>query len=174
MNLAIPSDALVVLIGPAGCGKSTFAGRHFAPTQVVSSDECRALVSDDPNNSRASADAFALMHFIVDKRLKRGRLTVADATNVHSDKRAALLSIAANHRRPVVAVVFDLPETVCQDRNKAREVRVVPYAAIAGQAKRLREAIPGLAAEGFSAVHVLGTVEEVADVAVVLGASAAD
>jgi predicted kinase len=168
--MEIPADALVVLVGPAGCGKSTFAEHHFAPTQIVSSDQCRALVSDDPDNSRASADAFALMHFIVDKRLKRGRLTVADATNVHLDKRRELLQIAEIHGRPAVAVVFDLPQKVCQDRNRARAERVVPYAAIAGQAKRLREALPGLAGEGFAAVHLLRAQEEVDDVVIVLGA----
>jgi protein phosphatase len=86
----LPADALVVLVGPAGCGKSTFASHRFAPTQIVSSDGCRALVSDAEDDPRASRDAFALMHFIVDKRLKRGRLTVADATNVMPEKRREL------------------------------------------------------------------------------------
>ena len=129
----MPRDALVVLVGAAGCGKSTWAAERFLPTQVVSSDECRALVSDDPNNSRASADAFKLMHEIIDMRLKRGRLTVADATNVNAEKRAALLEIALRRRRPAIAVVFDMPEAVCMERNSARNERVIPAAAIMRQ-----------------------------------------
>ncbi len=95
------------------------------------------------------------MHFIVDKRLKRGRLTVADATNVQADKRAALLHLAANHHRPAIAIVLDLPQKLCQERNKAR-ARKVPYAAIAGQAKQLREARWGARRRG-----VLGNVRVV-------------
>ncbi len=160
MRIELPADALVVLIGAAGCGKSTFAAKHFLTTRIVSSDECRALVSDDPDNGRASADAFALMHFIIEKRLKRGRLTVADATNVRLGKRAPLLHLAEHYRRPAVAIVFDLPEAVCQSRNKLREERVVPFAAIRGHLKDLRASLPGLADEGFSAVHVLKSVED--------------
>jgi predicted kinase len=159
VHIYLPSDSLVVLIGAAGCGKSKWAAARFLPTQIVSSDECRALVSDDPNNPRASADAFALMHTIIGMRLKRGRLTVADATSVHRDKREALLEIARSWRRPAIAVVFDLPAAVCQERNQARAERVVPPAAIAGQIKLLRESLPGLAAEGFSEVHVLESAE---------------
>ena len=38
MRLTIPDYCLVVLIGASGSGKSTFAARHFLPTEVVSSD----------------------------------------------------------------------------------------------------------------------------------------
>jgi len=157
--LALPGDALIVLIGAAGCGKSTFAARRFLPTQIVSSDECRALVSDAEDDSRASGDAFALMHFIADKRLKRGRLTVADATNVTFEKRDALLSIARRHRRPAVAIVFDLPYQLCRERNARREGRRVPPQAVGGQFARLRASRPSLSSEGYSAVYLLLTAE---------------
>ena len=55
MKLTIPELALVVLIGPSGSGKSTFAHTHFKPTAVLSSDGCRALVSDDENSQAATA-----------------------------------------------------------------------------------------------------------------------
>lgn len=160
MKIELPTDALVVLIGAAGCGKSTFAEKHFLRTQVVSSDECRALVSDDPNNSGASADAFEIMYLIIDKRLKRGRFTVADATNVRAEKRAALLRLATARRRPAVALVFDLPEGVCQARNGHRSERTVPFAAIRAQLKDLHASLPMLADEGFSAIHLLTSAED--------------
>ncbi len=159
MEIRLPRDALVVLVGPAGCGKSTFAARHFLPTQVVASDACRALVSDDESNPASSRDAFALMHLIIGMRLKRGRLTVADATNVRAEKRGELLEIARRHRRPAAAIVFELPEAVCQERNRARG-RVLPPQAIRAQLRGLRESLPRLADEGFSAVWVLHSAEE--------------
>jgi predicted kinase len=159
MEITLPADALVVLVGAAGCGKSTFAARHFRPTQVVSSDECRALVSDDEANAAASRDAFTLMHLIVDMRLKRGRLTVADATNVHAAKRAELLGIAAERRRPAIALVFDVSVETCLERNAGRE-RVIPPSAVYAQLKALRESLPLLVAEGFATVHVLSSAEE--------------
>lgn len=169
MRLAIPREALLVLIGPAGCGKSTFAARHFSRTQVVSSDECRALVSDDPTNNNASPDAFALMHFIIDKRLKRGLVTVADATNVQTDRRQQLLALASRHGRPCVALVFDLPPALCQARNSGRTERRVPPAAVLAHARQLRDALPGLRAEGFSEVYVFNSPEAVASAEAVYG-----
>jgi protein phosphatase len=168
MEIPLPSDALVVLVGPAGCGKTTFAARHFLPTQVVASDACRALVSDDEANAAASRDAFTLMHLIVEFRLKRGRLTVADATNVRAEKREELLVIARRWQRPAVAVVFDLPETVCQERNCGRD-RVLPPQAIGAQLRQMRESLPHLPAEGFSAVFLLHDERDVEEVRVVLG-----
>jgi protein phosphatase len=171
MEILLPADALVVLIGAAGCGKSTFAARHFRPTESVASDTCRALISDDEANASVSRDAFALMHAIVGLRLKRARLTVADATNVRAEKREELLAIARRWRRPAVAVVFDLPEEVCRQRNEARG-RIVPVPAIRGQLRDLRASLPALTAEGFSAVWVLGDVDEVERARVVRTAAA--
>ena len=57
MQIQIPELCLVVLIGPSGCGKSTFARKHFKPTEVLSSDFCRGLVSDDENNYAYPVDA---------------------------------------------------------------------------------------------------------------------
>src|SRR5436305_4474229 len=94
LDIAIPELALVVLIGASGSGKSTFAARHFRPTEVLSSDICRALVSDDPNDQCATKAAFEILHFIAGKRLAAGRLTVVDATNVLRDSRRTLMDLA--------------------------------------------------------------------------------
>ena len=94
MKISIPELSLVLLVGPSGSGKSSFARKHFLPTEVVSSDFCRALVSDNENDQSATGDAFDLLHEIVRKRLARGRLTVVDATNVQPEARKSLIALA--------------------------------------------------------------------------------
>ncbi|MGH2710782.1 MAG: AAA family ATPase, partial [Actinomycetota bacterium] len=118
MNIEVPELSLVVLIGPSGSGKSTFASRHFKPTEVLSSDECRALVSDDENDQTVTKEAFEVLHFIAGKRLAGGKLTVVDATNVQPEARKPLVALARDHHVLPVAIVFDLPESVCRERNK--------------------------------------------------------
>src|SRR5207244_3605562 len=94
MNIAIPELSLVVLIGASGSGKSTFARSHFASTEILSSDACRGLVSDDENDQAATNDAFEVLHYIAAKRLARGRLAVVDATNVQPESRKPLVALA--------------------------------------------------------------------------------
>jgi len=72
VKLSIPNLSLVVLIGPSGSGKSTFAARHFLPTEVISSDSCRGLVSDDENDQSATSDAFDVLQFIAASASPRG------------------------------------------------------------------------------------------------------
>src|SRR3712207_8730442 len=110
MKLTIPELSLVVLIGASGSGKSTFARQHFKPTEVLSSDFCRGLVSDDENNQAATGDAFEVLHFIAAKRLARGLLTVVDATNVQADARKPLIALARKYHCLPVAIVLNLPE----------------------------------------------------------------
>jgi predicted kinase len=123
MTVKIPQLSLVVLIGPSGSGKSTFARTHFRPTEVLSSDACRGLVSDDENNQAATSDAFAVLHFIAARRLARGMLTVVDATNVQEEARKPLVALAREYHVLPVAIVFHVPERVCQDRNRTRSDR---------------------------------------------------
>jgi protein phosphatase len=86
MKVSIPELSLVLLIGPSGSGKSSFGQKHFLPTEVVSSDACRGLVSDDENDQSATGDAFDLLQAIVRKRLSRGKLTVIDATTFNPSR----------------------------------------------------------------------------------------
>src|SRR5512135_173392 len=120
MELVLPQFSLVVLMGPSGCGKSTFARAHFRPTEVLSSDACRAMVSDDENNQAATRDAFAVLHLIAEKRLAAGRLTVIDATNLQASARQPLLALAREYHAPPVAIRFALPEEECLQRNRTR------------------------------------------------------
>src|SRR6059058_1641801 len=119
-ELGIPELSLVVLIGASGSGKSTFGRAHFKPTEVISSDYCRGLVSDDENDQSATGAAFDLLHHIVGVRLSRGLLTVVDATNVQPEARQALVGLAREHDVLPVAIVLDLPEQTCLERNATR------------------------------------------------------
>src|SRR5687768_8180267 len=123
MHISIPKLSLVVLIGPSGSGKSTFARKHFLPTEILSSDACRGMVSDDENDQTATNDAFEVLHFVTAKRLALGRLTVVDATNVQPEARRPLVELARRHHCLPVAIVLNLPERLCQDRNRLREER---------------------------------------------------
>src|SRR5262252_1477556 len=123
MNITIPNLSLVVLIGPSGSGKSTFARKHFLPTEVLSSDACRAAVSDEENNQAVTNDAFEVLHFIASKRLALGRLTVIDATNVQPEARKPLVVLARKYHCLPVAIVLNMPEKVCHERNRMRDER---------------------------------------------------
>jgi protein phosphatase len=153
-RIAIPRNTLVVLCGPAGCGKSTFAAKHFLPTQTVSSDECRALVSDDPANQSVSHHAFDLMYFIVEKRLLLGRFTTADATNLQREDRKILIKIARSFDLNAAAIVFDIPQEVCLARNAAR-ARRIPEEALRRQYELLEATLQTIDRERFDYVYVL-------------------
>jgi protein phosphatase len=161
MDIRFPELSLVVLIGASGSGKSTFARRHFLPTEVVSSDHCRGLVADDENDQGATASAFEVLHFIVGKRLERGRLTVVDATNVRAEDRKPLVQIARQHHLLPVAFVFDLPESLCQERNRTRPDRQFSPHVIRRHQQLLRRSIHELRREGFRHVTIFRSVEEV-------------
>ena len=161
MKLEIPELCLVALVGPSGSGKSTFAARHFKPTEVVSSDACRAMVADDPNDQSATPEAFALLNFIASTRLRSGRLTVIDATSVQPQARKPLVELAREHDCLPVAIVLNMPESVCLARNRERDDRNFGSHVVRQQAQQLRRSIRGLRREGFRYVYVLDTPEDV-------------
>ncbi|MFF3981360.1 polynucleotide kinase-phosphatase [Streptomyces sp. NPDC001828] len=161
-TLPVTDLSLVVLVGATGSGKSTFARRHFKPTEVISSDFCRGLVADDENDQGASRDAFDVLHYIAGKRLAAGRLTVVDATNVQPESRKHLVRLAREHDVLPIAIVLDLPEDVCAERNAKRPDRAgMPRHVIGRHRRELRRGLRGLEREGFRKVHVLRSVEEV-------------
>jgi protein phosphatase len=161
MKLSIPALALVVLIGPSGSGKSSFGRKHFKPTEVISSDLCRGLVSDDENDQSATSDAFAVLHFIAARRLAAGKLTVIDATNVLSEDRKELLKLAGEYHCLPVAIVFNLAEKVCHERNAARPDRQFGPHVVRRQHAYMRRSLGQLRREGFSHISVLSSVEQV-------------
>ena len=160
-QITIPKLSLVVLIGPSGSGKSTFAHRHFKPTEILSSDACRAMVSEDENDQSVTNEAFALLHYVAAQRLALGRLTVIDATNVQPEARAPLVALARKYHCLPVAVVLNLPEEVCQERNRSRPDRSFGPPVVRNQRAQLRRSLKGLQREGFRHVFVLDTPEGV-------------
>jgi protein phosphatase len=166
VNITIPELSLVVLIGPSGCGKSSFARAHFKPTEVLSSDFCRGLVSDDENAQAATNDAFDVLHYVARKRLDAGRLTVVDATNVQPEARKPLVALAREFHVLPVAIVLNLPERLCHERNKTRPDRQFGPHVVRNQSQQLRRSIRGLEREGFRHVFVVSTPEEVASAAI--------
>lgn len=160
MEIKIPELALVVLVGASGSGKSTFARKHFKPTEILSSDYCRGLVSDDENNQAATKDAFEVLQFIASKRLSAGKLTVIDATNVQVEARKPLIALARQYHCLPVVLVLDMPERLCRDRNASRADRAFGEHVIRNQAGQLRRSIRGLEREGFRHVHVFRSPEE--------------
>lgn len=168
-NLTIPDPSLVVLIGPSGSGKSTFASKHFRSTEVISSDECRALVSDDENNQDATPAAFRILHAIARERLRARRLVVVDATNVQARSRKPLIALARKRDIPVVAVVFNLPVQLCVERNQGRAARSLPGDVVHRQYDQLQHSMQGLYDEGLQQVWVLDSAEAV-DQAVIIRA----
>jgi predicted kinase len=167
--IEIPDPALVVLVGAAGAGKSTFAARHFAPEEVLSSDAHRAAISGDAADQRVTGSAFAALHRALARRLGAGRLTVIDATNVTASARRALLERAKRAGIPAVAIVLDLDPDLVLARNRARTGRIVPDDVVARQLAHLDQMLDAdaLAAEGVAAVFRLADAAAVDGVRIV-------
>lgn len=166
MKIAVPELALILLVGPAGSGKSTFARAHFKPTEVISSDYCRALVSDNEGDQSSTPDAFELLHTVVRLRLRRGRLTVVDAVNARPVDRRPLLRRARELDCAAVAIVFDLPDQICVERDRRRPGRSVGERVIGQQREELRRSLATLDDEGFDQIYVFNTPEAVEEAVV--------
>lgn len=160
MELKIPDLSLVVLIGASGSGKTTFARSHFKDTEVLSSDRCRALVADDETDQLATDDAFDVLYYIARKRLKAGRLTVIDATNVQSYARKPIIRLAREFHVLPAAIVLDLPGKVCHERNEKRTDRNMPPHVIPQQRAQLRRSLKGLRSEGFRIIYKIESQEQ--------------
>ncbi|MDJ0738008.1 MAG: polynucleotide kinase-phosphatase [Nostocaceae cyanobacterium] len=161
MKITIPELSLIVLIGASGSGKSTFASKHFQPLEILSSDFCRGLVSNDENNQSASGDAFEVLHFIIAKRLAAGKLTVVDATNIQAEDRKHLLNLAREYHCLPVAIVLNLPEKLCHERNQQRPNRQFGPHVVRRHTQSLRRSLRGLEREGFRYVYILNSLAEI-------------
>ncbi|MDR0782878.1 MAG: polynucleotide kinase-phosphatase [Propionibacteriaceae bacterium] len=164
MLIEIPELAVVALIGVSGSGKSTFAKQHFKPTEVLSSDYFRGLIGDDENNQQVTKQAFEALYYVANQRLALGHLTVIDATNVQKDARASVVRLAREQDCHAVAIVLNLPERVCQDRNQTRSDRAFGDHVIRRQSSQLRQSLRVLKKEGFRYVWVINSEDEIAGV----------
>lgn len=163
-TIELPELCLVALVGPTSSGKSSFAAAHFRPTEVLSSDAFRALVSDDENSLEATADAFESLYFVAAKRLERGRLTVIDATHLRPEDRRRVVELARAHDVLPVAIALDLPPAELLARHAARSDRPFGEGVVRRQANELRRNLSSLNREGFRHVWTLKTPEDVAGV----------
>jgi protein phosphatase len=161
MKIVLPDPSLVALIGAAGCGKTTFAGKHFRHTEVLSSDFFRAIVADDETDQAASKDAFELLHGAAARRLSRRRFTVVDATSLHREARKQLIDLARQHHYPAAAIVFNLPRRVCEEFDRRRRGRDVGHEVIARHTELLNRSLQTLEKEGFRPVYIMSSVEEI-------------
>jgi polynucleotide kinase-phosphatase len=160
-TIEVPELSLVVLIGTAGSGKSTFAAKHFAPTEVLSSDRFRALIADDASRQDVNADTFEVLHLVAEKRLSHGCLSVIDATNLEVRARQPLREIAKRQQVDTVVIVLDVPVEVCAERDRQRWDRSVGESVIEEQRHLLERSLPRLRDEGFRRVVVLEGAEAV-------------
>ena len=154
MTLSLPDPCLVVLCGPAAAGKSTFAAKWFEPTEVLSSDALRATLSDDPDNQTINDETFALLHRILEVRLRLGRMTVVDATNLDADGRAAIKRIGRTARLPVHLVTITGDRALLTQRNAERS-RSVPAAVLFEQINTMLGLPATLEKERWDAIHTV-------------------
>lgn len=159
--MLLPELSLILLIGPSSAGKTTFARRHFSPTQIVSSDHCRLLIADSENTPFVNREAFELLHFLVRRRLKLGNLTVVDATNVRAEDRSQFVALAKEFHVPLVAIVFAMPLRLLYQRNEARPDRDMGNHVVRRHFVEVRRSRSGLAREGFRKVYTFNSPEEV-------------
>ncbi len=155
LQIEIPDFCVVALVGVSGSGKSTFASQHFLPTEVLSSDAFRAWVSDNENDQSATTDAFEALYSLAEVRLRRRKTVVIDATNVQEEARKRLMALAKAHDCHAVAIVINVPEYVCIERNKGRENRDFGAHVVHRQVRQLRDTLKSLKRERFRSVFVL-------------------
>jgi protein phosphatase len=166
MTLTVPDPSMVLLIGASGCGKSTFARTHFKATEILSSDTCRGWVSDDENDQAATKDAFDVLRYVAAKRLAQHRTVVVDATNVQPHARKEMIDLAHEHHALAVAIIFNLPEEVCIERNKERPDRQFGPHVVRNQTRDMWRSFAKLREEGFRYVHFLRSPAEVDSVTI--------
>ena len=167
VKIEIPELAVVALVGVSSSGKSTFAKKYFKPTEILSSDYFRALISDDENNMDVTSQAFDTLYYVANKRLELGLLTVIDATNVQKEARASVLRLAREQNCHAVAIVLDIPEKIIKDRHEKRPDRDFGGNVLTRQSTQLKQSLKHLQKEGFRYVYVLKTEEEIADVEII-------
>ena len=160
MKVKIPEFSMIIMVGTSGSGKSTLARRLFQPTEILSSDNFRAMIADDPNEQGVSRDAFQLLHAALETRLRNRRLTVVDATNLETEHRKRMTDIARENDAPIVAILMDTPREVCMERNQQPSGRNIPAGWMKRQHGLLRRSRRGLRKEGFRQIITVSSQEE--------------
>ena len=166
-RIELPEFCLVAMVGGTSSGKSSFAQKHFKPTEVLSSDFFRGMVCDDENSQSVSGDAFDLLYYAANKRLNNMKLTVIDATNLQQSARKQVIDLAREQNVHAAAIVLNLPEEIMQERNKARPERNFPERVIRQHCRDVKRSIRGLKREGFRFVYVINSLEQLENVEII-------
>lgn len=155
MKIEIPELSLIAMVGVSSSGKTTFAGKYFGDSFVLSSDFFRRMVCDDENDQTVTKEAFELLYSTAEKRLKVGRRTVIDATNLNSSDRKEIIKLAKAQDVHAAAIVLNIPEKTLLERNEARSDRHISPQTIRSQNQSLQKSIKSLKKEGFRFVYIL-------------------
>ncbi len=166
-RIEIHEFCLVALIGGTWSGKSSFAEKHFLPTEILSSDFCRGMVCDDENSQSVSGEAFDLLYYAANKRLNLMKMTVIDATNIQQNARKQVIDLAREQNVHAAAIVLNLPEEIMQERNKARSDRNLPERVVRQHCRDVKRSIKGLKREGFRFVYVINSLEQLENTEIV-------
>lgn len=166
-RIEIPEFCLVALIGGTSSGKSSFAEKHFLPTEILSSDFFRGMVCDDENSQSVSGEAFDLLYYAANKRLNLMKMTVIDATNIQQNARKQVIDLAREQNVHAAAIVLNLPEEIMQERNKARSDRNLPERVVRQHCRDVKRSIKGLKREGFRFVYVINSLEQLENTEIV-------
>lgn len=166
-KIEIPEFCLVALIGATSSGKTSFAKKHFLPTEILSSDFFRGMVCDDETNQNISSDAFELLYFAAEKRLRNMKFTVIDATNIQQNARKQVIHLAKEQNVHAAAIVLDLPADIIHERNRSRPERNFPKRVIEQHCREVKRCIKGLKREGFRFVYVIKSLAQLENTEIV-------
>ena len=144
----------VMLIGPAGCGKSTFADSFWSTDtdkyEIVSSDKIREELYGDAAVQGNPREVFEIMHSRTIEHLKEGTHVIYDATNLTYKNRNSILD-KVKSLACCAAMVVAAPLNTILEQNRSRE-RVVPEEVIMRQLCQFE--MPTIS-EGFDMIRVI-------------------
>jgi predicted kinase len=150
-NQPVACPCLVVLVGPPGSGKSTWARRNRGGVVHVSQDDLIDAITPGGFNHvyrpiyRHAEDAVARA------ALRTGQTVIVDRTNRTRAHRERWVQLAREESCPALAVVMSTPIELCRQRNAQREG---PRRVSDERIERMFAAFePVSPDEGFLAVH---------------------
>ena len=131
---------LVILRGSMGCGKSTWLKEHDLEKYTLCADTMRLQLAapqigidgKDIISQKMNRQAWDMLFFFLEERMKRGEFTVIDAVHSKSSEFSRYKSLAEQYRYRLYCVDFtDIPIEVAKERNAGRpEYKQVPEAEI--------------------------------------------